>query len=373
MVTNPNQKIITIVSEPHNESNKYGLISREAEYIAAHILNDGTASYILYVHFALHTNGYKFALSPVALRDELGLTEKQYRRAVKKLEQNGFLVKNSQTSNEFSFYELPAQYRGIRFLTESKVNIDNNSNDPESPSTPTGIDDIGDSRELSTPQGIEVYPYRDIPYPPQEAEGLPLQGERNNTENTEDITLDNTFNDTHSNSRLLDDSLFSPEVERMLMEIEDSFNGKGAFNDIAALDEEAEEGEELPRVPLEIKRARVPFLKYRAFNKFRYERITKGGPKSIIDKFLATHTESRALRQIGDKYGRFIRGWDETEQEPVILYSTSFVPSRLMRHDLTGIPEWYYRPELYMDEDDYSRFVDSNPDVNSQDDDDLPF
>ena len=75
------------------------------------------------------------------------------------------------------------------------------------------------------------------------------------------------------------------------------------------------------------------------------ESITNEDAESIIEKYLSTHEERPALKCLGDKYGRFVDGWNAESQEPVIVYPLTGPFPKSMRHNLDGIPVDYYRTE----------------------------
>lgn len=120
----PNQKIITVCNDMKDRDQKdektYGCITREAARLAAKKLNDGTAAYILYTHLALSQDGYTFALSPQAIFNELGITNNQYDRAIKKLKENGYLVQVK--GNRYNFYTIPQILNDVEQLSP---NVDN--------------------------------------------------------------------------------------------------------------------------------------------------------------------------------------------------------------------------------------------------------
>lgn len=74
---------------------------------------------------------------------------------------------------------------------------------------------------------------------------------------------------------------------------------------------------------------------------------------TIITKYLATHKESEVFKKAGDRYGRFIDGWDAEKQEPIIVYSLTGYFPKDTRHNLDGIPiEYYKSPEEEMTEEE---------------------
>ena len=86
MLTNPNQRIVTVVGAKKSKDGKtYGTILRQAERVAIRFLDDGTAAFLLYVHFALHQDAHTFSFSPAALYRELNISKERCRTAFHRL------------------------------------------------------------------------------------------------------------------------------------------------------------------------------------------------------------------------------------------------------------------------------------------------
>lgn len=112
MLVYPNQKIVKIISEPHNgEAGTYGCVDRKAADIVARLFHSHGSTMALYYYLALNQNGYVLALSPKALEASIGISKKQYDRAVANLIDNGFLEQEQGESNSYLFYELPRLYK----------------------------------------------------------------------------------------------------------------------------------------------------------------------------------------------------------------------------------------------------------------------
>ena len=103
--TVPNQKVIKVNKEPCNKSNYYAAINLEAMEAAAVALD--AACFKLWIYFAKNQNNYEFALSSKAVNDTFGMKKDQYDRAIKVLEEKGYLVKEK--GNHYSFREVAAE------------------------------------------------------------------------------------------------------------------------------------------------------------------------------------------------------------------------------------------------------------------------
>lgn len=195
MTTNPNQRTVTVVgAKKQGDGKAYGTITREAERVAVHILDDNTASYFLFVHFALHKDTHKFAFSPAALHRELGISTDRCRTAFRKLIESGYLVQDRPGSNAYTFYQMPPQYEGMIFNAESNAEAEAVEQSP-------GQQEVSPQTEVTPPADIGIPVDGDTyaasqgeGYPCQEGEDIPAEGERNITP---DITDNNTVNIEH--------------------------------------------------------------------------------------------------------------------------------------------------------------------------------
>lgn len=206
---------MTVIGDKEKEDGKtYGTITRRAERIAAQQLNDNLTAYLLYIHFALHQNNYRFAFSPAALSKALGISKDRCRVAFNKLVERGFLVEKAPGSNEYTFYEFPPQKEGIEH--EEVADADDMEIASEvSPSTPiSGQAPISPSMPISAPvpTGIPVTDDRYMPpeeegYPDVSGEGIPVEGDRN-------ITTDTTINTTTDSTENMANSELSKSRKR---------------------------------------------------------------------------------------------------------------------------------------------------------------
>ena len=289
----PNQKIIQCIPEERRKGERFGSLSRKAEIVSARLLNDRTASHIVFLHFALHKNDYKFELSKQEVENQLGLSAKQYRKAISMLEKAGYLTKASPHSNIYYFKRIPDEYKDLDILDIISSDCADKMLLEGSGSVTSGENNISLQSKNSA---LEVH--------------------RNNSNKT-----DNTINNTVlvTNEEL---AFISPERKLDNTVLLDDNNHSIIFNDI----ESAED------------------IKYKELLKTvqRVNLIDGIIAEEILKKYLSTHQESSLYKSMGDKYGRIIKGWDEQAQEPIIHYSNRYLSTEEMRHNINGVPSSYY-------------------------------
>lgn len=296
----PNQLIIQCVPEERKRNERYGSLSRKAEIVAARLLNDGSASHIVFLYFALHKKDHKFELSKKELKKYLGISEKQYRKAIDVLKEKGYMVQRNPTSNIYYFKRIPDNYKDkdiLDIISSNEQEIDPASN---------GGDTL---RENNVALQGEILDLQD--------KNNALEVHRNNTDITNTTVIETATNDTF------------------------------------AVDLPAEENKEEPTI-FSTKEEQVSFrnsdvgykfkTKYQSRLRSAQWRNTADGIKieQILKKYLSTHRESDELKRLGDKYGRIINGWDSEKQTPIIVYATSFLTQAQMKHNIDGIPKEYY-------------------------------
>lgn len=103
--TSPNQKSIITHKTVSDDAHIYGKCNVDATMSAAKELSD--RAFKLYVRLNLHQDGHTYALSPVAIQADIGMSDKRYREAVKELTDKGFLVQQEKYKSLFVFYEFP--------------------------------------------------------------------------------------------------------------------------------------------------------------------------------------------------------------------------------------------------------------------------
>lgn len=296
----PNQLIIQCVPEERQRNERYGSLSRKAEIVAARLLNDGSASHIVFLHFALHKKDHKFELSKKELKKYLGISEKQYRKAIDVLKEKGYMVQRNPTSNIYYFKRIPDQYRNMDILDIIT------SNNQENATASNGNDTLWENN-------------------------IALQGKN----------LD------------LQDKNNAVEIHRNKTYITNNTVIGTATNDTFTVDLPAEENEDIEKIFSKKEKQEIFHNSDVAYKfKAKYQSQlrstqwcnTADGIKIelILKKYLSTHRESDELKRLGDKYGRIVNGWDCDKQTPIIVYATSYLTKEQMKHNIDGIPKEYY-------------------------------
>lgn len=141
--TSPNQKTITIHREPLG-GNFLG-VNNDNWKNAARIL--GAQAFLLYIYFASNKDGFKLALSPKAIQQEIGMPPSTFRDQLKKLECLGFLMPAG--NNVYHFYETPARVSHSQ-NTDDALNSNKDKN--------TAFVDASTSHvHEETPEDIQIY------------------------------------------------------------------------------------------------------------------------------------------------------------------------------------------------------------------------
>lgn len=88
-----------------DDTHIYGKCNVEATLLAAKELSD--RAFKLYIRMNLHQDNHTYALSPVAIQHDIGMTDKRYREAVKELIEKGYLVQQEKYKSLYFFFEYP--------------------------------------------------------------------------------------------------------------------------------------------------------------------------------------------------------------------------------------------------------------------------
>lgn len=99
--TFPNQRVIKI----HRESAKRDFLGIKNENWQSAARDLGAHALMLYLYLASNANNYTVALSPVAVRQAIGMARSTYHDQFHKLVDRGYLVPSH--GNTFEFYEVP--------------------------------------------------------------------------------------------------------------------------------------------------------------------------------------------------------------------------------------------------------------------------
>ena len=100
-ISYPNQRMIRI----HREPAKTNFLGIKNENWQAASRDLGAHALQLYLYLASNANNYTTALSPVAVRQAIGMARSTYHDQFHKLVDKGYLVPG--TGNSFDFYEVP--------------------------------------------------------------------------------------------------------------------------------------------------------------------------------------------------------------------------------------------------------------------------
>lgn len=297
MITYPNQKVVQVKSVPHNgrdKSQPYGCINIEASNKAARVLKPN--AYRMYVRIVLNQDGHEFALSPKAMREDIGISQTGYEAAVKNLIDAGYLVQIRSESNRYVFYENPPENVVV----------------PVSVYTPP----ISTISMVNTPIIKEDIPQNLGGCTPESSEQI-IQDTTNNIDNKGDISL--------------------PKGKRILSNWEkQKLKAANWF--------EIEQEKEQRRIQT---RRKLFKHQYRAAmeKSISKDMVSAAKYDLIIKKYLSDNPEPKHLREIGDKFGRWIHGWDEQKQEPIIVYSYWYLQPEHMKQEIDLIPKAYYWPK----------------------------
>jgi len=99
--TFPNQRMVKV----HRESVKTDFLGIKNENWQAASRDLGAHALMLYLYLASNANNYTVALSPVAVRQAIGMARSTYHDQFHKLVDRGYLVPSH--GNTFEFYEVP--------------------------------------------------------------------------------------------------------------------------------------------------------------------------------------------------------------------------------------------------------------------------
>lgn len=141
-VTFPNQRMIRI----HREPAKTDFLGIKNENWQAASRDLGAHALQLYLYLASNANNYSFALSPVAVRQAIGMARSTYHDQFHKLVDKGYLVPG--TGNTFDFYEIPQT--ATQMLNMSSAGV---RDFEESPSHGKAVNSDG---QTVLPEDIEI-------------------------------------------------------------------------------------------------------------------------------------------------------------------------------------------------------------------------
>ena len=163
-VTYPNQRMIRI----HREVAKTDFLGIKNENWQAASRDLGAHALQLYLYLAANANNYTTALSPVAVRQAIGMARSTYHDQFHKLVDKGYLVPG--TGNSFDFYEVPQAAAQTGNLSSAGVQDFENHPGHGEAASPDGQSVLPENIEInntdiptnevinnSNPENIEIY------------------------------------------------------------------------------------------------------------------------------------------------------------------------------------------------------------------------
>lgn len=112
-ITFPNQRMVRI----HREPAKTDFLGIKNENWQAASRDLGAHALQLYLYLASNANNYTSALSPVAVRQAIGMARSTYHDQFHKLVDKGYLIPG--TGNSFDFYEVPQAATQARTMSSA--------------------------------------------------------------------------------------------------------------------------------------------------------------------------------------------------------------------------------------------------------------
>lgn len=123
-VTYPNQRIICV----HREAVKTDFLGIRNDNWKAAARDLSAHAFKLYIYLASNANNYTLALSPAAVRQEIGMARSTYHDQFHVLLDKGYLVPSH--GNSFNFYEVPRPVSCTVFgLSQDGLDFENSTSD----------------------------------------------------------------------------------------------------------------------------------------------------------------------------------------------------------------------------------------------------
>lgn len=327
MLTVPNQRIIKICPDDRHEEKPYGIITRREQLFAGYLLNDKTASHILYYYFAINQDAYTFALSPSDISRRIGITKKQYRQAIKKLKDTGYLTQSKEGSNIWNFRRVPDRYASVDF--------------PECENTDSNASLATIEVDRTAPEGTPSIPIGADSTTPEDTEIL-----QDNTY----ILQDNTYEEQSLRTEMTELDDFISRKEDVFIEkfghLENSGidllsirqNARGRRNEKQYFNEQLDK--------LIEKYSSEQIRRIKDFKREYAARIDATLPMDFLTRMKVKLILERLTNENGAKHGIWITGWNDEEQCPNFVFSFFPLPNDIISklgHTIDGIPNSYWR------------------------------
>ena len=116
--TVPHQQICVVHRE--ESGNNFIQINKSNYSKAYRDMSKNSSALALYIWLVGNKNNYKFALSPQAIENQLGMARSSYHGALKKLKELGYLVQR-EGSNILDFYEVTSQNTNRKLVEDDMI------------------------------------------------------------------------------------------------------------------------------------------------------------------------------------------------------------------------------------------------------------
>lgn len=141
-VTYPNQRMVCV----HREAVKTDFLGIRNDNWKAAARDLSAHAFKLYIYLASNANNYTLALSPAAVRQEIGMARSTYHDQFHVLLDKGYLVPSH--GNTFDFYEVPRPVNCAEFgLPQDGLDFENGTSDGQA---------VEQAEQTVLPEDIEI-------------------------------------------------------------------------------------------------------------------------------------------------------------------------------------------------------------------------
>ena len=343
--------------------------------MAANLLNDKPAAFMLYCYFAVNQGEYQFALSPAWIEEELGLSYGQYEHARNKLKEVGYLIPKRGEKDSYDFVRVPLRYADItldelEFLTHKEKWHQKRNTKVKSQESCAGevclVDPEAYENELPEQSQSALLGERDLrPEPESGSQCTPQRGDSSTLKRGDQTylkegrniinSISNSTNNISGNQQEKHVEELRKEISEWVEKIRREFGGMAECED-AIFDAEcrakAKHYTEKKHIALLEKCYNT--LKQRVESEARHQRcMYEQACEATIPKDMIVGMKVRLILdklvaegRIPSQYGAWIQGWDEEQQVVKLTAYSEDLPLeviRLQRHVLDGIPDRYWK------------------------------
>jgi len=347
--------------------------------VAGNLLNDGTASMILYSYFALNANDYSFALSPARLHDVLGLSERQYITARDRLKEKGYLVPRSGEKDSYTFLRIPTKYLDvplddIEIPSHQEIWHEKRAAKKEKKEFYVDVPRLGEAEmdqdgltvsiqaEASVVEPCTAEPESGDQNTPRIVEQSPHEkGDQSCINGGRNIinSINNSINSITGNQQKKDEEL---DQKRKIKEWEERI--RKDFGNLPECDGKLMDIDFLAQHKRFSAQKHISLLE-KCYNSLKnHVELEKRHQNNLIQQAYDTTMPGSALDYmkvvaifnrlieegcISSRNGAWLQGWNEEDQTVNLVELPADTPLdviRSQRHILDGIPKWYWRKSI---------------------------